>query len=233
MPIRPSAKDPVRRAPRDTSPLGAIQAQIKTDGVESVGLVELVALLIAPGSPEFPPLQAAAELCQRGERFDFWRTFRPRGIAKLTGIPETAAIRLLSALELGARVHRLAIEEQGSTLTPEGVFRWAQPKLTSLRHEEVWALCLDGGGRFTSSFQVSRGGVGAASLLPRDILGPVLREAAAGFLLVHNHPSGDPTPSREDREMTDALTRAAAVCGTPLVDHVVVGRYGYVSLMGL
>lgn len=205
---------------------------MNSEGVETLGLVELVALLLGPPTPGFSPIEVAAVLCERDRSLYSWGAFRPRSMAEFAGLPEDGAVRLLAALELGSRLHRAAVEERFPTLTPEAVFLWAQPKLTSLRHEEVWTLCLDGGGRLTSSFQVGRGGVGGASLLPRDILAPVLRETAAGFLLVHNHPSGDPTPSREDREMTDALARAAGVCGIPLVDHVVVGRYGYVSIMG-
>lgn len=209
--------------------LDLLRRLLAKSGPEALGWTELVALLIEQDTP--CPLETAASLCEQAGRLATLRPFRPRALARLTGVPESAALRLLVCAELARRWNEALAKERQTVLTPAKVFDWAHPKLTSLVHEEVWALCLDGSGRLTSSFQVSRGGIGSTSILPRDILGPVLRESAAGFLLVHNHPSGDPTPSRQDQEMTDALARAAAVCGTPLVDHVVVARDGYVSLM--
>lgn len=220
---------PLRRLKSPPPSLDLLRRRLATSGPEALGWTELVALLIEPDARS--PLETAATLCEHASRLATLRPFRPRALARFAGVPEEAALRLLICAELALRWNEALEEERASVLTPARVFNWAHPKLTSLGHEEVWALCLDGSGRMTSSFQVSRGGIGSTSVLPRDILGPVLRESAAGFLLVHNHPSGDPTPSRQDQEMTEALARAAAVCGTPLVDHVVVARDGYVSLM--
>ncbi len=219
----------LRRLKSPPPPLELLKRRLARGGPEALGWTELVALLIEQDTP--CPLETAVSLCEHAGRLATLRPFRPRALARLTGVPESAALRLHICTELALRWNEALETERQTVLTPAKVFDWARPKLTSLGHEEVWALCLDGSGRLTSSFQVSRGGIGSTSILPRDILGPVLRESAAGFLLVHNHPSGDPTPSRQDQEMTDALARAAAVCGTPLIDHVVVARDGYVSLM--
>jgi DNA repair protein RadC len=94
-------------------------------------------------------------------------------------------------------------------------------------------LCVDAKSVLSATFQVARGGVHGCALLTRDVLTPVVRQGAAGFVLVHNHPSGDPTPSREDIELTSHLSRAAQTISVPLLDHVVVARDGATSLFEL
>jgi DNA repair protein RadC len=106
---------------------------------------------------------------------------------------------------------------------------WASPRLASLLHEEVWVLCVDAQSVLKSTWHVGRGGIHGCGLLARDILTPVVRDAASAFVLVHNHPSGDPSPSFEDKTLTEALQRAAESVGVPLLDHVVVARGGSYS----
>jgi DNA repair protein RadC len=77
---------------------------------------------------------------------------------------------------------------------------------------------------------VSQGTLTASLVHPREVFRPALRESAAALVLVHNHPSGDPTPSREDREITERLMRAGEILGIPVLDHVVVAERGYCSL---
>ena len=87
--------------------------------------------------------------------------------------------------------------------------------------------------RLRSTFLVGRGGVHGCALLARDILTPIVRDGASGFVLVHNHPSGDPTPSQEDIDLTKNLQLAAGHLGIPLLDHVIVARHGARSLFQL
>jgi DNA repair protein RadC len=77
---------------------------------------------------------------------------------------------------------------------------------------------------------VSQGTLTASLVHPREVFRPALRESAAAVVLVHNHPSGDPTPSREDIEITERLMRAGELLGVPVLDHVVVAERGYRSL---
>jgi DNA repair protein RadC len=81
--------------------------------------------------------------------------------------------------------------------------------------------------------RVAEGGLHGCAVDPRDILRAALREAASAFVLVHNHPSGDPAPSDEDISLTNMVARAGAVLGTPLVDHVIVAAGGHASLFDL
>jgi len=158
--------------------------------------------------------------------------FRAAGLAKTGGIDRRDALRVLAALELGRRAERaLQAEPAGRPLTPASVYDWARPRLGGLEHEEIWVLCVDARTRLRSTWQVGRGGLHGCAVLPRDVLVPVVRDGAAAFVLVHNHPSGDPTPSREDVAFTQALSQAGATLSIPLLDHVVVTRDAYRSLL--
>src|SRR5262249_14835030 len=105
--------------------------------------------------------------------------------------------------------------------------------LGALDHEQIWALSLDGRNGLRASRRVAEGGLHGCSIDPRDVLRAVVRDAASAFVLVHNHPSGDPTPSGEDLELTRRIARAADTLGTPLVDHVIVAGGGHASLYDL
>lgn len=136
---------------------------------------------------------------------------------------------LAAALELGRRA---SVEPlSGLKITSHrDVQRWARGRLVGLEYEEVWVLALRANQRVCAEWCVARGGVHGCGLLPADVLRPVLRCAASAFILVHNHPSGDPTPSRDDVAMTSALHQACMAVGVTLMDHVIVSRGGSYSL---
>ncbi len=91
--------------------------------------------------------------------------------------------------------------------------------------ERMYVICLDGQNRMKYLHEVSRGGLHGCAVAPRDILRIVIMAASSAFVLVHNHPSGDPTPSREDVVMTKTIAEAAKVVGVELVDHVIIGGW--------
>jgi DNA repair protein RadC len=94
----------------------------------------------------------------------------------------------------------------------------------TLDHEELWLLLLDGRNGLRAARRVASGGIHGLHVSVRDVLRIALREAASAFILVHNHPSGDPTPSGEDQTFTAAVTEGANLVGCPLLDHVIVAR---------
>ncbi len=151
--------------------------------------------------------------------------------AALDRVGARTRLRLLAAVELGLRVAgELATGRAPPLPDPRAVAAWASP-LLSLDHEELWALSLDGRNGLRAARCVAAGGLHGVSVALADPLRVALRAGASAFLLVHNHPSGDPTPSEEDRRFTLRVAEAARVVGVPLVDHVVVGREGHVSML--
>lgn len=150
-------------------------------------------------------------------------------LAKSVGV--NGARRLFAAVELGRRIGARRRREHGVALPhAEAVFAWAEARLSTLDHEELWVLGLNVKNHLHSARRVAKGGAFGVVVGTRDVLREVLRDGAPAFVVVHNHPSGDPTPSAEDLHFTERLSLAAETVGVPLLDHVVVGRDGYVSL---
>ncbi len=94
--------------------------------------------------------------------------------------------------------------------------------LADLPHEEVHAVMVDGRSNVIGTVRLSMGGLHGCALTARDVLRPIIAQGAAAFILGHNHPSGDPMPSADDRAMTDHIAKCADLIGTPLLDHIVV-----------
>lgn len=143
--------------------------------------------------------------------------------------PGDAGRALAAAFELGRRA-ACDTSRPRAIGDSHAVATWATPRLAALEHEELWLLALDGRSRLRAARCVAKGGLHGASVRAADPLRVALRAGASGFVLVHNHPSGDPTPSAEDLVFTRRVESAAAAVGVPLLDHVVVAREGFASV---
>jgi DNA repair protein RadC len=203
-------------------------------GVENLGDAELVALVLGTGCSGLPVgVLAAAILEEYGGVAGLARA----GLGELSlgaGMGAAKASRLAAAVELGRRAAFAASLAATTRLSDrEAVEAWARPRLATLDHEELWVLALDGHHGLRAARRVASGGLHGMHVGVRDPLRVAVREAASAFVLVHNHPSGDPTPSREDVAFTRAVAEAAVVVGTPLLDHVVVARRRATSLLEL
>jgi DNA repair protein RadC len=155
-------------------------------------------------------------------------------LAEHRGIGPVRAGRVAAAIELGRRaVAAASIEASPQLFDHTAVVSWAHPRLAVLDHEELWVLALDGRHGLRAARRVASGGLHGLQVGVRDVLRIALREAASAFILVHNHPSGDPTPSAEDVAFTSAVAAAATVVGTPIVDHVIIARQRSSSLLAL
>lgn len=206
-----------------------LRTRISLHGPDDLSDTELLSVLL--DGPSRSPRRGLTELLETfgglgGLGRAAFRDFTAGGV-----LEEDEGLRLRLVFELAERLTRRASERlHGAPLTPVLVAEWGNARLGRLRHEEVWALLVDGRTRLDAVLPIARGGAHGCGLLAKDILGPVLRAGAAGFVLVHNHPSGDPEPSDEDHELTRRLQRAALDVGTPLLDHVIVGGGTYRSL---
>ena len=189
-------------------------------GVDALGDAELLQLAVGVS-----PRTAGALLDECG---GVGELSRAGDIVKLVG--RARALRMAAAIELGRRATSAVVSDVPMT-DPHEVARWATARLCRLEHEELWVLALDGRNHLRAARRVAMGGLHGVHVSVRDVLRPVLREGASGFVLVHNHPSGDPTPSQEDVEFTRRIEQAAEVVGVPLLDHVVVARHGARGIM--
>lgn len=146
------------------------------------------------------------------------------------GLGPARAVRLHAGLQAGLRAVRRELLQPAPVASPEAAFRWLGPPLRGLPHEELHALYLDRALHPLHRRRLSQGGVAGTPAEPAMVFGPALRCGASAVILAHNHPSGDPTPSGEDRRLTRRLHEAGRLLGVPLVDHLVVAGASWTSL---
>jgi len=110
------------------------------------------------------------------------------------------------------------------------VYRCIAPRLAGVSQELFFVIGIDVRNGMLDIVEVARGSVAHVEVHPREVFRPLVRMAAAGGVLVHNHPTGDPTPSRQDCELTQRLREVGRVLGIPIIDHVVIGGRAYRSI---
>lgn len=202
--------------------------------MEALGDADLVALLLGTGTRGESALTAATRLLEDAVGVRGMARLGVHELGARRGLGKVKATRILAALELGKRAsHSQLSEERATMASVDDVVAWARPRLATLEHEEVWLLVLDGRNGLVAARRIAQGGLHGCALTPRDVLRPAVRDAASAVILLHNHPSGDPTPSVEDVRMTRAVAAACDVVGIQLLDHVVVARGGSASLRDL
>lgn len=199
-------------------------------GAAALTDAELLAIIIRDGTPAESALDLARRLLRM---FGSLRALKEAGTAALCvvkGIGPARAAQLQAALALAGRVGERALRP-GSVFThSRAVYEHFHPRLRFEKQECIWCVLLDAKNRVRKEVEVSRGGLSAALAQPRDILRAAVAESAHAMILVHNHPSGDPTPSKDDILLTRRMKEVAELAGIRLLDHVVIGEEGYSSL---
>lgn len=211
---------------------GSARERVRDVGADALADAEVIALVIGNGKSERRVQQLALSLLEDfGGVYGLSRAGAGE-IAERCGVHPVQAARIVAAAELGRRLFAAASQREGEAFSDADVVdAWARPKLAALEHEELWGLALDGRNKLRAARRIAVGGLHGLHVLPRDPLRAMLREGASSFVLVHNHPSGDATPSEDDLRFTQRIAAAAEVVSTPLLDHVVIGSPGYTSLL--
>ena len=145
------------------------------------------------------------------------------------GIGLDTATKIRLALELGKRMAAEERPEGAPVRWPRDVYQLMSPKLEDLAAEEFHVLVLDSQHRVERDITATRGLLNSSLVHPREVFREAIAERAAAIILVHNHPSGDPTPSPDDRVVTEQLVQAGKVLDIPVQDHVIIGRGRYTS----
>ncbi|MGH0037598.1 MAG: RadC family protein [Myxococcota bacterium] len=221
----PRSRTAARRRPSDSRPRERLHAH----GAETLADGELLALVLRTGARGVDAPMLARELL---ERFGGLRGLARAARAELAtsrGMGPAKAAAVVAALELGRRLAGRRMEPGEPVRGPEDVHRHYHWRLRDRRVESFLAILLDSRHRILRDIEVSTGTLTASLVHPREVFRPALREAAAALILVHNHPSGDPAPSAEDRAVTRRLAESGELLGIRVLDHVVVAERGYFS----
>jgi DNA repair protein RadC len=217
----PLANLPASERPRE---------RLWTLGAAALTSAELLALVLGTGGGGKSVLEVASRMLEPGEGSLRRLAARPPAeLVRLAGVGPTKAARLLAAFELAARIVREGRAALPRIREPEDVVRLFQSRLRDLAVEEFHLLALDSQSQVLRDVLVTRGLLNSSLVHPREVFRPAIAEAAAGIIVVHNHPSGDPTPSAEDRAVTRQLAAAGQLLDLPLYDHVILAGDRFIS----
>jgi DNA repair protein RadC len=203
-------------------------------GAESLATAELVAIILGSGTKTMPVLQLAQEIVARFGSTDTLAQATIEELQAIKGVGVAKALQLKAALTLGLRASR-----QNSSNTrffiefPIHAYQYIRRDLEKEQRELFVVILQDTKGYVICHEVVSIGTLSQVLVHPREVFYPAIRHKAASMVLAHNHPSGDPTPSPQDIEVTKQLIHVGGVMSIPVNDHIIVGKERYVSLRQL
>lgn len=220
---------PITDWPEDERPREKMQKL----GPDALSDAELLALIIRSG--DHSSRQNAIDLGRSLlQEFGDLRALAGATMAELCavkGAGPAKAASILAALTLAQRVNTVRLASLERFTTPVQVYEHFHYRFRDRRKEYFLILLLDGKNRILREVQISEGSLNQSIVHPREVFNPAVRESAAAVILVHNHPSGDPTPSREDLDISRRLKEAGDLLGIRVLDHIVIGDNAYRSFV--
>jgi DNA repair protein RadC len=216
----------IRELPRSDRP----RERLVDHGAQALSTAELLAIVLGTGARGRSALGLGHEIL--GNAQGSLRRLAMRPVAELTtvaGIGRARAAVVHAALELGRRMAAEGRAEAAPIRSPRDVVAYYASRLEDLPVEEFHVAILDAQHRLERDVTVTRGILNSSLVHPREVFREAIAERAAAIILVHNHPSGDPAPSADDRSVTDQLVAAGRLLDIPVHDHVIIGRGRYTS----
>ncbi len=191
---------------------------------------ELLAILIGSGTPEKSALDIARDLtADNGVLNNIAIVHDVKELAKTKGLGRAKASIIIAALELGRRIASAEPLLRDSITSPEDGVALLMPRLRYEAKEHFLVVLLNSKNKVLEIKQISEGSLNSSVVHPREVFAPAVLHHAAAILTAHNHPSGDPTPSKEDKDLTNTLVQAGKYMGIPVLDHIIIGDARYFS----
>lgn len=202
-------------------------------GAEHLTDAELLAILLRTGTKGESSLELSKKIlyqsCEKRGLISI-HNWSMEQLMKIKGIGKVKAIQILCLSELAKRLAKETAEKQLDFNTPSTIAQYYMEDLRHKKQEHMKLLLLNTKSRLISEKDISVGTVNAAIISPREIFIEALQKSAVYIILLHNHPSGDPTPSIEDVQLTIQIKEAGELIGVELLDHIVIGDNCYTSL---
>lgn len=199
-------------------------------GAQHLTEAELLGILIGKGTTRKTAIDLARELLDRYESLENLFSRSPSELMKIKGIGSAKAATLSAAFQLVRRIQSKTSKDQPSFKRAKDVANLYLPLMKDLRKEVFRVLLLSRSNKLIKEVTISEGTLDASIVHPRDVFREALLESAAGVILLHNHPSGNPNPSEEDIRITKQLVEAGRVMGIKVYDHIILAGEDYRSL---
>ncbi|WP_409370532.1 RadC family protein [Lysinibacillus sp. 38-6] len=215
---------------RDVNIADRPRERLLRQGAMSLSNQELLAILLRTGTKEESVLVLANRVLSTFERLHHLKHATIEEMVAIKGIGEVKAIQILAAIELGRRLSQKQNDDKYTVRSPQDAAAYLMPDMTSLSQEHFVVLFLDVKNQIIHKKTIFIGGLNASIVHPREIFREAVKRSAASIICAHNHPSGVPTPSPEDIEVTKRIQEAGFIIGIELLDHVIIGDHQFISL---
>ncbi len=207
--------------------------RLEKQGAEVLNDAELIAILLRVGMKGASAVQIGGRLLFQFGGLDGLHRASFPALCNVEGIGPAKAAQIKAAIEVGRRISSRKPAERRLISSPQDVADQVQYKMAALEQEELWVLLLDTRNHHIRTEHLYKGSLNASTVRPAEIFKSGIRHNAAALIIVHNHPSGDPSPSPEDVNLTRMLIEAGKMLELPILDHIVVGSRGFLSIKTL
>lgn len=219
---RPTMKE----LPEDIRP----RERLLNEGAGALSDIELLAILLRTGSRETTALDLASMLMARFKSLRLLADATVEELSEVKGVGPAKACQIQAALELAKRISQFSGPQRPVIRSPDDAACLVMEEMRHLDREHFRALLLNTKNQVIGADKVSVGTLNSSTVHPRELFRNAIKRSAASVILVHNHPSGDPTPSREDLDVTGRLIEAGRIIGIEVLDHIIIGDNKYISL---
>ena len=218
----------VRDLPMDERP----REKLMKYGSSYLSNTELLAILLRTGMKDKSVMRVAEEVLSHfeGQGLSGLTHMTPQELSGIKGVGPTKAVTILAAVELGRRLAVRAAESIDHIGGPEDAAHYAMPRFRFEQQEHFALMTLDAKNHITGFFDLTVGTLTSSLVHPREVYRKAIQQSAAGIIVFHNHPSGDPAPSPEDIAATKRLAQSGDILGINLLDHIIVAGDKFVSL---
>jgi DNA repair protein RadC len=200
-------------------------------GVESLSNTELLAIILGSGQHGKSVIHLAQEILAKCDQklSHLSRMTITELIRDINGIGPAKAISLYAAIEFGCRCQNSLNEVDPQLTSSEAIYQLMRPRLERLNHEEFWLLVLNHSNRLKQQYLISQGGMACTVVDPKILFKKAIDLQANTIVIVHNHPSGQCSPSHEDNKLTHKIIEGASLLDIHVLDHLIISHTGYYS----
>lgn len=219
----------VKELPLDDRP----REKLMLRGVQSLSDAELIAILLRTGTKGKSVIQLSQELLRKHENLNSLTSLTHEALKNFRGIGKDKACSLLAAFEISRRVDSQKKWYSNKKITsPEDVANIFIPLLRDEVKENFYVVCLNSANRIIKFVLISVGNLNSSVVHPREVFKVAIENNAANIILLHNHPSGNTEPSREDIEITKKMTESGKIIGIEVFDHLIISGNNFTSIIG-